>query len=415
MEQRIERREFIVGLGALPYLSVFGGIGISSAAKAQVAEAAALSSTFSLISGVAGFLSRGTNPTVPILISLAQSLDAMNIKIDGVSEKLDILLEQVSEIRSAVANIPQKTQLLGYMLEMREPWQAFLELNPSANLSNPSSSYLRSIPNIVGRIQTARRLFMSAINGSNEPAFEGVVELALAQDSEINMSLEMLRTEMIDSGMSIDPAAIIQALKYYEEFFSQALDEEKPSSITNVKKILEQKIREYLNRDVTITPDQYRAAPAIGMIGAEATVDRADIRKRIDALNGVTLQAQCGFTGDICAMPSPSSGCLEPGWRTYYFVDFRYQRTVLPSEISQLDEQLKFPFLHEVVSDYSCEGRIISERDGARATISRDALQVKELNLLILRYYRVHYIHSLCDLALSINRRHQKNILSIIA
>ncbi|MDB6183058.1 hypothetical protein [Paracoccus fistulariae] len=346
------------------------------------------SAAFSVASSLTGYLSRGANPTVPLLISLHQAVEAMGLQIEAIDMKLELILSELAELRQDVLNIPENVQLSDAYYKMREPYTAFLELDPDAHKDEPSDGYLRALPSIFDRLQIARRIFVDVSMSGNRLIADGAPHLALAQDAEILIGADMLRVEMMERGLQIDPQALLGALGEYEAFFRATLDPDVPASFTAIKISLMSQIQEIVAR-------------------SWISDDLIELRETV----------MCWSTHTSCLVADPISGhCYEPGpGIRMEHQSFSYSKTGISDSPTVFPDEIAHPFIYEVINNNDCPLALSSIME---ASIDRQytstVQQVEALNALIISAYKAQYFEALCRRALDINLRHQSNIMAAL-
>lgn len=400
----MNRRDFLTR-GSAAAVALSSGFFIAPN-PANAFSLGAVSAAFSLASGIGGFLSRGSNPTVPLLISLSQAVEALNIKIDAIDQKLDLMLAELFEIRQLVENLPYENQLLGLGIDMREPYSSFLELKPETQVESPSEAYLRAIPGIRDRMRTTRIRYLDLALQHRAPAFEAVLQLALAQDAELILAAEMQRPEMYSLGLEEDIKATLGALEAYAAFFNAAVDPDVPGSITSVKAALALDVGGRLGENVQLA----WSAP-IDAWGAATTPRAATVR---EIFGTGSASAMCGDDGGALCLQYGDrfrGGCAEPGFRRHFNTEINVARTAIPQTVADVNDTLGYPYLHEVSSDLQCG--TLGEISGIEA-LTKIQRSANDINAAIVRYYKVHYAHGVCELAQEINSRQQRILRDLI-
>lgn len=430
----MNRREFLMRSSAAAVAAGSGVLVAPKAANAEPVTLATVSAAFNLASGIAGFLSRDANPTVPWLISLGEAVDALNIKIDAIDRKLDLMLAELFEIRQLVEKLPYENQLLGLGIAMREPYAAFLELKPETQSESPSEAYLRAIPKIRDRMRTTRIRYLDLARQERAPAFEAVLQLALAQDAELILAAEMQRPEMYALGLEEDIKGTLGALEAYASFFDAAFDSMKGVKFNlalDVWKRLETKV--HVNGSVLTAQDIFES--------------EVSVRLNRDL-------TECTFPGRIIKYighpkrnkyKSIYSGAdledLAPILVNYYlhtvtgYYTLNVERTIIPNDNVNVSDIFNYPYLHEMSSvfhkldtkvsiatksyhssgfnRYTCTNKPIK---GVLYEHRYDILErlASDVNAAVARYYKLHYAHGVCALAQTINARQQRILRGLL-
>lgn len=395
----MQRRDFLKAVAVaavIPFLP--------SVPYAQTVSLTSLSAAFNLSSAVTGFITRGSNPTVPMLISIAQAVEALGIRIDAIDHKLDLMLEQIFEIRRLVQNLPYKTNLLGASVNLREPYTAFLELQPNTQIDRPSRAYLLAIPAIRERMRSARIRYLSLVASRPRPGFEAVIQLALAQDAELILAAEMQRPEMHDLGLAEDIRGTLGTLQAYGKFFDEAVNPIQSGSLTSLKASIIERINNQLQQDMSL-----------GSVGPTSWGDEVSPRfaKLKVLLDNGQARAICGDDGaPLCLQSGPRpGGCAEPGYREYYSLMIDIRGTPIASAIPRIEDTLQRPILYETRSDMVCGERRIPTGSRYKDGIDR---AIVALNHDIVNYYKIHYAHGICEVARGINATHQRLLRDLI-
>lgn len=401
----MNRREFLMRSSAAAVAAGSGVLVAPKAANAEPITLATVSAAFNLASGIAGFLSRDANPTVPLLISLEEAVDALNIKIDAIDRKLDLMLAELFEIRQLVEKLPYENQLLGLGIDMREPYAAFLELKPETQSESPSEAYLRAIPKIRDRMRTTRIRYLDLARQERAPAFEAVLQLALAQDAELILAAEMQRPEMYALGLEEDIKGTLGALEAYASFFDAAVDPETPGSMTAVKAALaldvERRLGEIFGRQ------KWNTGPSTSSISTTR-----DIFEK-----GHTMY-ECGYSVHYESVPwqlaFPSARSYQEyltplegsPYKVPYYGRLNVKRTAIPQTVTDVHDRLGYPYLHEI-SSLECGAPLASHLKPFERSAS-------DVNAAVARYYQVHYAHGVCALAQTINARQQRILRGLL-
>lgn len=410
----MDRRGFLKCSSAVA-IAAGGGLFIAPN-PANAATLATVSAAFSLASGISGFLSRGSNPTVPLLISLSEAVKALGIGINAIDRKLDVMLSELLDIKERLRNLPCETQLLGRGIDIREPYTAFLELEPEEQVENPSKAYLQAIPEIRNRMRTMRIRYLELAQEGCSPAFEAVLQLALAQDAELILASEMQRPEMHALGLAEDIRGTRDALAAYASFFEAAIDPGTPGSLTAVKAALAQKVNERLGENVQLAP---RVLTSVDGRQGHYSPERSE--KVCNIFEGGSAKVMCGDDGSptclgyVPPVRDRSPGvCHEPGFRLYFDTTLNIKRIPIPQTVTEIDDALDYPYLHKVSGDLKCgpSGRPSDLR--AERALERLNLAANDANANVVDYYKVHYAHGICALAQSINARHQRVLRDLL-
>lgn len=400
----MQRREFIQLTSAAAILSPFG---YPRYASAEI-TLAAVSSGFSLASAVMGFLSRGSDPTVPLLISLSEMVTALGIKIDAIDQKLDLLISELAELRKLTEALPTEVALLDVTLDLREPWNGFVELGGKEPPITPSNHYLNELPRTYRRLQIARRKFMDLSLDRAQPVFDGAVDLALAQDAEITLAEEMLRPEIFDRGQALDLAVHRRALQEYERFFARGLDPNEENSLASLKLRHEQEARKLLGLDADEQVDI--GAPRAGtylhhLISGERDV----VFACSEIINTCQRWHSNGRYGGYCAEPGS-----EDGPPFDHRATLRFGRKAVPDSHGVLDDSFGAPFLFEAISKPQCPESSNGVRFVGGSPSEAEQRRLDLLNRAIINYYRIHYAEEVAALALEFNRKLQADISELI-
>jgi len=391
----MNRRDFLKGVTATAAIPSIPGV-----VYAEPVSLATVSAAFSLASAVTGFMTRGSNPKVPLLISIAQAVEALGMKIDGIDHKLDLMLKEIFEIRRLIEDLPYNTNLLGASVSLREPYTAFLELQPHTQVDQPSSSYLRAVAPIRERMRSARIKYLDLVGLRPEPGFEAVIQLALAQDAELILAAEMQRPEMHDLGLTEDIRGTLGTVKAYGEFFEAAMDPNQAGSLTSLKASIAKRVSDQLKQQIKL-----------GRVGPTSAWDTPKPPRSVELkflLDTGQTRAVCGNDGGpLCIQRGDSfrAGCAEPGHRTYYDLVIDINDSPIASVDSSIDDTLRRPTLYEARSDMVCGNHGVLSSSPPKDSIDK-ALEI--LNLDIARYYKIHYAHGVCELARDINARQQR-------
>ena len=395
------RRNFLKSAAAIPLVTSLSFAPRPASALALTTVAAG----FSLAAGVLGFFGRSSDPTVPLLISLADAVDALGIKIDAIDEKLDILVEELASLRAQVSGLPDEIQLVQLTSMLREPWDAFVEASQGVDPINPSNTYLSRLGPTLQRLQVARRRFMRASVQGAESAFDGLVEIALAQDAEIAISSEMMSPFMFDRGEELDVITYRNALAVYRNYFEKALDPTNPQSIPSMKGHFERRILQAAGRQDDGTLGELEQA----------------IRKN----QSVKRQLQCTPLFHHCLQwITNGSGeriyCAEPGDRKGTPFDYNAsvdikQVSSFPVDLGYAQDTLDMPYFVEVGDHSRCPNR-----GSAGTFVSSPPVlttlrnQIRDINQDIASYYRIHYVHEIALAALEINETIEADIAAMI-
>ncbi len=439
----MNRREFLMCSSAAA--AVAAGSGVLVAPKAANAEPitlatvsatlATVSAAFNLASGIAGFLSRDANPTVPWLISLGKAVDALNIKIDAIDHTLDLMLAELFKIRQLVEKLPYENQLLGLGIAMREPYAAFLELKPETQSESPSEAYLRAIPKIRDRMRTTRIRYLDLARQERAPAFEAVLQLALAQDAELILAAEMQRPEMYALGLEEDIKGTLGALEAYASFFDAAVDPETPGSMTAVKAALaldvERRLGEIFGRQkwktgpstssISTTRDIFEKGHTMYKCGHSVHYETVPWQLRLpraisyqDYLEKRNNQANAERELGLLNTP------LEPQYKVYspYYGRLNVKRTAIPQTVTDVHDRLGYPYLHEIsspeISSLECGAPLVLASSLLASSLKPFERSASDVNAAVARYYQVHYAHGVCALAQTINARQQRILRGLL-
>ena len=402
----MKRRDFLKGIASTAAIPSIPGV-----VYAEPVSLATVSAAFSLASAVTGFMTRSSNPNIPLFISIAQASEALGMKIDGIDHKLDVMLEEIFAIRRLIENLPYDTNLLGASVKLREPYTAFLEFQPDTQIDRPSPSYLRDVPPIRNRMRSARIKYLDLVGSQTEPGFEAVIQLALAQDAELLLAAEMQRPEMHDLGLSEDIRGIVGTLKAYGAFFDAAVDPDRTGSLTSVKasivKRIENQLEQHIqlggstsktlgnilyNDRVRILCETYR----LNCHGERVGLDQRKGRSMLTLVNdgGFILVNGCG------SWPPPTTH------HAYFNVNIT--GSLIASIGSSIDDTLRRPVLYEIGTDTACRSE-----EGLRRKDEIDKA-IQDLNHEVVNYYKIHYAHGVCELARDINAAQQRILHDLI-
>lgn len=395
------RRNFLKSSVAIPLFPSLAIIPRSANALALTTVAAG----FSLASGVIGFFGRSSNPTVPLLISLSDAVDALGIKIDAIDEKLDLLVEELASLRAQVSGLPNEIQLVQLTSMLREPWDAFIEASQGVNTLNPSNTYLSRLGPTLRRLQVARRRFIKASVQRSASAYDGLVEIALAQDAEIAISSEMMSPIMFDRGEELDVVTYRNALAVYRNYFQKALDPKNPQSIPSMKAHFERRILHVAGRQDN---------GALGEIELAIRNGKSLVRKlQCTPRNNVCRQWFTDGLGNgvYCAEPDTENG-----------IPFSHNAKIniqqvspFPVELGYAEDTLNMPYFLETGKPTPCP-----EVGSDWTFISSPAImntlesQIRDINQDIASYYRIHFAHEIALAALDINKTIEADIASMI-
>lgn len=364
--------------------------------RAQAAVTlATVSAGFNLAAGLLGFMNRGANPTIPLLISIADAVEALGIKIDAIDNKLDVIVGEIAQLRAEVQQIPYKTNLQEVLGEMREPWDAFVERSRGVNLENPSNTFLNDLRPTLERLQVARRKFIRLSGTGADRSFEGVADLALAQDAEIAIGTEAMRPEMFDRGEEVDATAFRSSLKVYREYFEGALDSSNPNSLPAMKahyRVLAEKI--------------------LGRKDGEQSAFEKALRSESSENRSVQCKPYIFTCLQFMNRGQNNEFCSEPGDRPIQEISqsipFTYKKSAeVPPSLGRAPDELSLPHFFGFAGRGNCEntGRFTHISFVSPEVESAVKQQVADLNQKILPYYRLQYAQEIAVEALEINRR----------
>lgn len=398
----MKRRDFLAGVG-----SVIAGSTLPLPWSNRYANAfglSAISSAFSVISGVSGFLGRGSNPTIPLLISLSETVEALGLKVDAIDEKIDLILAEIFAIRQLVENIPYETQMLGLSIEMREPYKNFLELKPETHMDAPSEAYLRAIPPIRDRMRIARIKYLDVASSKSQNAHEAILQVALAQDSELILALEMQRTEMHQLGLAEDLTATLGALEAYSGFFDAAMNPDDPTSLAGLKNSLAKDVQSRLSEKLLMDRQYLQSA------WSDPTPARYALLKEILVGGGET--PICSVSGSLCLQSGNGpNNCAEPGFVRVLRTNITAQRTVISDAPTDVHDPLGMPYLYDLSGGTTCGSGANASSIQLNSQLVR---AVRDLNIATTNFYKIHYAHAVCELAKQINSDQQRFLRSLL-
>ncbi|MEP3443146.1 MAG: twin-arginine translocation signal domain-containing protein [Sulfitobacter sp.] len=367
-----------------------------------VVTMAAVSTSFNLAAGVLGFFNRRSNPTIPLLISISDAVEALGIKIDAIDEKLDVLVAEIAALRADVSQLPFKTNLQEVLGEMREPWDAFVERSRGVDLERPSNTYLNDLRPTLDRLQVARRKFLRLSGSGDQRTYDGVTDLALAQDAEIAIGGETMRPEMFERGLEVDATAFRSALQEYRAYFLGALDESNPNSIPAMKA-------------------HYRlsAERILGRRESSISAFERALREDIAEMRTVQCQPYVFQCLQYFNRGLPSQSCAEPGERkgakVTQSVALSYRKAAaVPPSLGRAPDELELPHffafstLENCVNDGSYERINVASPEVASAATK----QIADLNAVVLSYYQLQYVQEIAVEALNINQRIEAQLAS---
>ena len=403
----------LVSYGALPLPMV--------TRNAHAATAATIFQAAQIASSVLSFMARAANPTVPLLLSISKTLEAMNIKIDAFDQKLDILLTELLDLRTLVESSPQATVLRLYTHEVREPYNAFIELGPENHAQHPTEKYFTQVDEIYKRQKISRRKFIDAHIIHGRKSFEGAIHVALAQDAELVLGSELLRPECFDIQRNIDLYALLNALREYETFFADSLDHVQPQSIVTLKSQFLRKIAARL-AELTIYHD---TRPYIDYFDNSTVSLTKDSFRNMLAGGEAYLKCKrwlrvCG-TASSWNAPMPCPIPIE-----YSSIGVKFEAAQIVDSVSILEDELKYPFIYTLHADSSCtDGTNVDEltahKPGSYITefntsgeLSQRNTEIAQLNTWISAFYKLHFTHAVCRSALDLNRRHQQMLAELL-
>ena len=408
----MNRRRFLrLGTSGFALLGLCGTPLVPLHVRAEPASSLAAFAAFAkLASAALSYMGRGANPTVPLLLSISRALDALNLKVDAINTKLDLALKDLNQIRENLEITPSMTVNLILIGEVRGHTKNFYELDPLR--ATPTRTYFDYVEHHFRSLRDARAQLTGTVDSTTQTTptssriFDALIDVALAQDSELAMASELLRKEAFEFEKNTEPQWLMNGLRDYEGYFSSALDENRSTSIVAQKTLQRRKANELLNKRVAFRtgisdpvpigdPTRRHLAPSI-----EST-----FRGMIER---TSVHRICGSEGVVCYQKDQSGYCLEPGDFSYLFSAIQFNRERIIEAIDLTNDQLAYPYFFSVRRSYTeCE---IDDVTDLRVNFGHFVKDIDDLNAAILAFYRLHFIEAVARTALELNREHQRII-----
>lgn len=373
----MNRRSFNRGLVlAVPALG-----GVFWPLTARAVDPATVAATAQLASGVLSFMSRGSDPTVELIVSITKMLEAVGKKIDAIDQKLDVLSDQVSELRALLTDTPKLSLQQALLSDLREPWNSFVQAYGQRTLFNTPNSYLKKLNEIYGRQQVARTKFLEFSKASK---YDGLVSAALAYDAESSMVVEILRVATSNNLVSkTEPALLRAALLDYKNFFSNATLSSTTGGPAFLLTEAKRKVEEALKVPIEIQTER----------PISAWFNRPSVSVPLSTvIGGKVLKADCGREGQFCLQAGKGKGgCAEPGEVRYLEAKVDVSAEVIADTALLPLDELKQPFLYRLSSNNTCENGQNAEL-AAKDVIKKAQPRLDKLNQLTITYYNLLHV-----------------------
>lgn len=443
----LDRRLFLLGGAASTLVGAHGAraqllTGVRTAAEALSPVASdgfalnfgAISNAFSVANAILSFISRDSDPTIGMLLSISDAIDALNLKIDAIDAKIDVLVAGVAEIRKRQGIAAAETVALDRAVTLRGTWDSFLQTAHREGSATSKAYFYHELPALHRRMRNARNELMqvSREDGLADGARlvpEAALELALGQDFEITMMLEMMDRRARDYGIEFYAGNMRAYLAAYRAWFEKALDPGNPVSVRAMRLRSLDTARtelglpqgEGLSRifGVAAQPDI-----RVGVVSPPAETDRADYRaavllgRHLDVLECAPHPTQ-GFDACLQKPNDPESprlpGCdpaFVPAWAVRDITaETRFDRAAVPAGLGYVEDALGMPNLFSLAEVSRCPDKsgLVGPDPGE---VHRERL--RRINMTIADYYHMHYVEELCVAALTENRRIEAEISAVL-
>lgn len=326
-------------------------------------------------------MSRGSDPTGELIISITKMLEAVGKKIDAIDQKLDIICDQLAELRALITDTPKLALQQTLLSDLREPWNSFVQVYGQRELFSSQGNYLKKLNEIYGRQQVARTKFLEFSKASK---YDGMVSAALAYDAECSMVIEILRVASANNLVArAEPALLRAALLDYEGYFSDATLANTTGGPAFLLAEAKRKVEDALKVPIEIQ--------------TERPISAWSTRRSISAplsqvLEEKVLKAECGRQGQFCLQYGRGKGgCAEPGEVTYLEAKINVSADKIADPALLPLDELKQPFLYRLSSNNICENG--QKAEGAtKAMMNKTQPYLDKVNQLTITYYNLLYV-----------------------
>lgn len=233
----ISRRSFLkksVALASISTVAILPGQPAKAWVVTAVIAAASLATSLMSRGKKAKAAALVAQANLQILTSIAQEVGAINIGLQRA-------LKELHEIRSLVEKLPQETVALLNHNEMAGLWRRYREkltayLDP-LNTATTDEEYYSFLKDLYESYALARS---KLIEVNPETAYDYSIHVAVAQEYEMMMALELVSDEAKNAGISFDLSNVKVALQEsYLPFLRSAIDPNKQHSIPATIKALQ--------------------------------------------------------------------------------------------------------------------------------------------------------------------------------
>ncbi|WP_162653749.1 hypothetical protein [Lentilitoribacter sp. Alg239-R112] len=239
----LSRRNFFKGTLATVSLATIPSL-MPTRANAWVVTA-----VIAVASLAVSLMSRGKKARAAALVAQAnlQILTSISKEVGAINVGLQQALVELNEIRKLVSKVPQETVALSNHNEMAGLWRRYREkltsfLDP-ANTDTTSENYYTFLKSLYESYALARSRLIEI---TPETAYDYAIHVAVAQEHEMMIALELVSDEAREVGISFDLTEVKVALRdSYLPFLRNAVDPKLPNSIPATITSLERAIVDF--------------------------------------------------------------------------------------------------------------------------------------------------------------------------
>ncbi|MEM6822275.1 MAG: hypothetical protein AAF558_10070 [Verrucomicrobiota bacterium] len=183
---------------------------------------AQISSAAQIVSITTGLMSKNYDPTVDLLKSLGDMLSAVNMKLEAIYSRLDLMHKDIHALRVQVANIPARTVDLEMNLKLRAGTRTLSDFEARRPLyyGNEAAFY----KDLEKEVDRHREDLLNYAESCRERGYDGILNIIIAGDALVRGYMNLFDIDAANSGIDLPMGRVVSDMMTIEQLLDEAIN-----------------------------------------------------------------------------------------------------------------------------------------------------------------------------------------------